>query len=1093
MARLDLWNSKSIGRDAMLRQGMMCCVRGLVRPGFQQGVCAGLAAMCLATICQQAVVALGSSTAVLWSLCAAVALGLATGTLGSSRAVSAAGLAPLIWPLGLAAWLVASPQCLQLADWLISQPKLVDPRATLRGLGLTLGLSCALVGIPAALGARVLRVIAANYPSPAHAGASLVGAATGLAIWCLGLAQVLGPWFCGSTAAGTLLLAIVWQMLRTSSGSVGEGASSTAGPSAPPSVSAASDRGRTDVVSPGESRAGWILNLLQVALAAGLGGLLASCGRVLEQLFPDTAYLACAQVAGLLAGAGVGWLAYESRWPARWSSASWRLATGLGAGLGGVLLLAAFPGMVRGALWLNAHVATPQWLLMGRGAIAALAIAPIGLAAAGWLACRSKSDRVRQRPALRYWLVGLAAGYCLLAPVGERGISPDIAIVGSAWCVALAGAMAFFWTGGRFSQRRERWLAAAAAVVLVAAPLWRGECDSRLAAKLLFNTNVFVGYRMGYAMDQLPYLDEGRHLATLHGARATTTVWKFGQQIQIRENGIPTGAVGCDPRVFPRMIAETLPAALPLILHEKPQSLLLLGIGSGEGLSAGLQFPLPEVACWEQDACRLRVLREVVSPLTGDSPLDDDRVRMTHADPALALDADPGLYDVVVSSPDHLALLRAQSSLTQSFYRRAARRLSPAGIFCQRLQCIDLGPQPLQVMVRTMQSVFRDVLAMEVGAGELLLVATNDPRGLVRPNLVQRLELPHVRKLLAQSGADWSALLNVTTYRNEALAKFASAGSRSVNGADNSRLALSLPSEVMRWASKVQEVQTALQPGAGRLANSIENEEAAALLLRRLAEVAGQQNLMSGYTEQYWAYRATLRTQITQKPRSKIQQVSATGEKQELHPEDRRRLHYFTALGRAVKTHNPIDIQRVARFETPYDPLLSYFVHLEAAELYARAEERDVKSELQHRLHAVWFSSPRDASLHNVVTALELLREYPGVESDDAHRWDLINSLLQALQQRWEARAGTKPSDVKKAIADIDLTVAAAEKTFEIMPRLSRDAGVSPEAWELRRSVLEKTLLRPVKGYRSDLLPQLHRKEARREKAGGGEEVEEEK
>jgi hypothetical protein len=342
-----------------------------------------------------------------------------------------------------------------------------------------------------------------------------------------------------------------------------------------------------------------------------------------------------------------------------------------------------------------------------------------------------------------------------------------------------------------------------------------------------------------------------------------------------------------------------------------------------------------------------------------------------------------------------------------------------------------------------------------------------------------------VRGILAQSGIDWSVILNLPAYRNDALARFATQETRRLNLVDSSRLAFALPREVMRWGAKLQEVQETLGPHGGRLAGWIGEDGESRELVRRLSEVAGQQKIMANHSDQYWSYRATLRTQVTQKSRSKIQQVSATDETQSMHPEDRRRLRYFTALGRATKTHSAADILSLERFEFPYDPLLSYFVHLEAAELYANSDERDVRQELRHRLHAIWFASSRDASLRNVIAALRLVREHPAAEPDAVQRWDTLNALVQALQQRWEARAGIHPTNIKRVIEDIDATVLAAEETFLAMETLTEEAGFPPENWAARQSALEKSLIRPVKAYRSDLLPLLQRKEAKRHAKAG--------
>src|SRR5439155_889235 len=128
-------------------------------------------------------------------------------------------------------------------------------------------------------------------------------------------------------------------------------------------------------------------------------------------------------------------------------------------------------------------------------------------------------------------------------------------------------------------------------------------------------------------------------------------------------------------------------------------------------------------------------------------------------------------------------------------------------------------------------------------------------------------------------------------------------------------------------------------------------------VLRRLSEVATQQNLMQKFPDQYWAYRSQVKEHLTKRPRSQIRQASHDNEG-EHDPEDRRRMDYFTTLGQAAKSKQVDDIRAVADFETPFDPMLSFFLHLEIAELYARARHPELEAELRHRLHAVYFSSP---------------------------------------------------------------------------------------------------------------------------------------
>ena len=318
-------------------------------------------------------------------------------------------------------------------------------------------------------------------------------------------------------------------------------------------------------------------------------------------------------------------------------------------------------------------------------------------------------------------------------------------------------------------------------------------------------------------------------------------------------------------------------------------------------------------------------------------------------------------------------------------------------------------------------------------------------------------------------GLDWSVMLNIPAFGQEGLSTFAATSTSPTNGAAGGRLAFLMPREVLRWSDKLQEVQVATSEQVGRLEDWLVPEESNSReLVRRLSEVTAQQELLVKHSDQYWSYRASLRDQVQNHPRSLIEQVAATDEQKKLHPEDRRRIQYFSALSQAVETRSLDDIQKLLSFQVPYDPLLTYFVHQEAAELLSGATSRDPAAEFRLRLHAVYFTSPQDRSLRNVLHALKLLRENPEIEPDSRRRWDHFNSLLQMLQGRWQARIGVPSTQSAQVIlGEVNTSILETEKTFDILGPLAADAGLSTETWPLRRRVLEMRLIRPLKEYHS--------------------------
>jgi hypothetical protein len=69
---------------------------------------------------------------------------------------------------------------------------------------------------------------------------------------------------------------------------------------------------------------------------------------------------------------------------------------------------------------------------------------------------------------------------------------------------------------------------------------------------------------------------------------------------------------------------------------------------------------------------------------------------------------------------------------------------------------------------------------------------------------------------------------------------------------------------------------------------------------------------------------------------------------------------------------------------------------------------------------------------------------------------------------------------VLDAFAGSGTTLLAAEQTFQMLNRLTAEAGLPPNFGPNRRSVLEKTLIRQVKTYQQQLLPHLHERRAKR-------------
>lgn len=894
-------------------------------------------------------------------------------------------------------------------------------------------------------------------------GAVLLGPAMGLQALSVGLVFV---------SSGILLYRILF--LSPSSGVATEVVS--------PDENLTGERHFLKSAGPGKLTVGVLASIGILAFVMGVS--LVASVRLIDQLVSASAWLVYGEVALIMAGVSLG--LYWSQRRARADVApSHVIALGsLVLAVFCAALPAVFPGLVRGMLALNSNVSQIWLLLPARLLLAGTILIPLAAMAGGMWGRIVESAGGERRSFLRTSplvcgvtgvLLGDQAARWVLAPT--YGIA--MLFVVCVWCLSAIAAISWLQRRTFPATIWTRTTTVLAMSGLVLIPLASGNYRPERAAKLLFSTNVLLANRAGTQAELLPFLDNGRCVSVIEGDRGTYTAWKHrGSQLQIRESGVPKAVISLEPQRCPQFSAEVMQAVMPLTLHDSPRNVLILGLGGQVALRSSLMYPVQTVTCVESDRGLIQLIQETVWSKQGQvSPLDDGRTRLICMDPLLAVLGRAERSDVIIVSPDQSALLRSTPYFSAEFYKQASRQLAVDGIFCQRFQFVDFGAEPVAIAVKTIQSAFADTMVVQTAPGEMLLLGTNSESGLIRAGLLNRLQTPHVRKTLAEVGWDWSMLLTLPAHNHEQLSKVVEESGADSNTAVNGRFAFLLPVELMRWGIKWQEVQNLLASHTGQILQWVGEEGNSPDVLRRLSELAGQQRLMCERPDEYWMYRKVVREQVSRRPRSLIQQVKGEDPKHMFHPDDQRRMDYFAALGEAASARPlvPAEVREVASFASPYDPLISYFLHQEAAELYARSEPRDLPAELDHRLYAVYFSSSADRSVRNVAAAIRLLVEHPEAEPNPARRWDQLSGLMQMLKTRWETRGAVSPKSSRIVLNDIEKSISALEAGFKAMESLSPEVGVTAVEWQARRQVLEKTLERPLRTYRAQLLPHLRR------------------
>lgn len=951
-----------------------------------------------------------------------------------------------------------------LSCWMLGLPSLFETaQSVLSGSGVDLTVSvarqmawCSLLATTTLLVPGVLAGCRSRF-----SGAWL---SIGVVAGALLIAPIAGPSGCGLLAAALGLIGFVWGLVDRSIQTQPLDAVLECRGHSP------DESGRTHhrVLNSDASDAFPLAHILGHLSVVAIGLLWCVGQRVVRQLVPDSMGLMFLEIALLIMGICVGRTTFTNVRRQAIAFGSLMATTWIW------ICLAVFALGIRLALWENANVSQVILLTMLRLSFAVVTMLPLAVAGGVVVGRSSTGATVR----LLTLMVAMAAGLWMLPLSGVAnmtmiagGVLLACAVVSLDWSrlsnTQLTSRTDRQGLGSKTWCLLSRGAPVFALLFSFSAPSWVAY-QPGVAAKLLFDSNVFAASRSDLPWEQLTLLDDCRLATLVEGDRGTLTAWKsHGSQFLVRENGIPKGTLGLNTQWVPRYVPDVLPTLLPMVLHEQPQSVLLLGLRAGEPVAVAAAFPSQRLLAIDADAGTISLCRTMQPSL-----LTDERLEVRHCEPALAVRSLGETFDVILASSEQPSLPSAASGLTWESLRAMAARLNDEGIFAVRMQHVDLGLQPIRILAKTMSASFRHVAAVQMVPGELLFLGTNSERGFTREGLVGRWQRPHVRQLLASIGWDWSTPLRLPMQNEDAIRTLAEQSGAVVNVASQSTWPFRLPTDVMRWEPKLQKVQAELALHERFLMAWGGDDADSPDVATRLTEWELSRQIIRRHTDEFWAYRKQVKDYMTKSQRSMVQQVSASDTESGLHPDDDRRLRYFRTIGEIAKNPHPTesDLNRLRRFESPFDPLVSQFLHQEVVELTSRCEDRDPRQELHHRLSAIHFSTSADRSVRNVTDAMLFVNSTPDAIADKADRFDHLNALLQTLLARWTARGEFRPTSSRVALNDIERSITAAETTFTTLDQLAAEGTVSTINWDARKQHLERRLVRPLRTYRSQLM-----------------------
>lgn len=234
---------------------------------------------------------------------------------------------------------------------------------------------------------------------------------------------------------------------------------------------------------------------------------------------------------------------------------------------------------------------------------------------------------------------------------------------------------------------------------------------------------------------------------------------------------------------------------LPMLLHARPRSVLVVGTGSGMTLGATSAHPgVESITLVELEPKVLGVARTFGK--YNHEVLDDPRLRILFNDGRNFLTTTDRRFDIITADPIHPWFRGAGSLYTREYFRLAAARLERGGIMCQWLPLYELTVADLRSVVRTFTGQFRYTM-LWLTHFDAELVGSNKPIVIDENVLEKRLAVPAVSRDLAPvmmgSAED---LLGYFVMGSEGMREFGAGGT--VNTDDNLFLELSAPFSIAR-------------------------------------------------------------------------------------------------------------------------------------------------------------------------------------------------------------------------------------------------------------------------------------------------------
>ncbi|TFH00600.1 MAG: tetratricopeptide repeat protein, partial [Calditrichales bacterium] len=173
---------------------------------------------------------------------------------------------------------------------------------------------------------------------------------------------------------------------------------------------------------------------------------------------------------------------------------------------------------------------------------------------------------------------------------------------------------------------------------------------------------------------------------------------------------------------------------VPMIIHGKADSVLLIGLGTGVTLNALTEGPVGHVTCVDLIGS-LKSAVDYFGSINDNVLRKTDQVTFVEADGINYLKLVPARYDLILCDIVHPDDVGAGDLYSLEFYENCRSRLKEDGLFSQWMLLEQLAPEDLNIIMATFKKVFPGMqiyLGQDRGQSQKLMLAGSKNGNMIR-------------------------------------------------------------------------------------------------------------------------------------------------------------------------------------------------------------------------------------------------------------------------------------------------------------------------------------------------------------------------